>query len=502
MQQLSLGSASHSSFSLRAAWLVHVLTIALGVVLLVPGTVQAQDWYVDDDTCPNTGSGTSGDPYCSIQTAVDNATAGDVISVAAGTYDEEVNVVTSVTLNGPYAGTNFDGQSSDRGGEAIVQPPSGFTAAFHIGAADVTIDGFLVDGQETAFYGINNFDTGQSRFETVTNFTIQNNIVKNTTAYGVFVCNGTDQLGVNRCGSDTELGMTTGGTVSNNRFEDIDGTTNGNGDGFGFDFAGRAISMETDGIIETITNNVIVTSPAPAVAGQSQYGIQTGNHGDPGASDASGLTITISGNTIDVEDRAIWANQHFDNGPGTTISGNVATATEALRVQSMRSNTGRITVSGGNSFTSDAVSSTASGGGTLPGNAVVVRSSTGPIEFIGNTIQATDGDATSGEDIDGVQIDFGSVVDRLDRVTFNTVEGNAVVVSGDDPNTGGTDESSTLSAFTGYDDTFDFSNRLRSDRQMSTRAEPQRTSPATGGAVTMPVPSRGRREAASTTRRS
>jgi len=39
MQQLSLGSASHSSFSLRAAWLVHVLTIALGVVLLVPGTV-------------------------------------------------------------------------------------------------------------------------------------------------------------------------------------------------------------------------------------------------------------------------------------------------------------------------------------------------------------------------------------------------------------------------------------------------------------------------------
>jgi hypothetical protein len=46
----------------------------------------AGPWYVDDDTCPATGSGTQGDPYCRIQTAVDNADPGDEVLVATGLY--------------------------------------------------------------------------------------------------------------------------------------------------------------------------------------------------------------------------------------------------------------------------------------------------------------------------------------------------------------------------------------------------------------------------------
>ncbi|HXH28077.1 MAG TPA: right-handed parallel beta-helix repeat-containing protein, partial [Candidatus Polarisedimenticolia bacterium] len=43
-------------------------------------------WYVDDNTCPAIGTGTLGNPYCSIQTAIDLAQPGDTVRVAEGRY--------------------------------------------------------------------------------------------------------------------------------------------------------------------------------------------------------------------------------------------------------------------------------------------------------------------------------------------------------------------------------------------------------------------------------
>ena len=42
--------------------------------------------YVDDNTCPATGSGTLANPYCRIQDAICIAASGDTVSVAPGTY--------------------------------------------------------------------------------------------------------------------------------------------------------------------------------------------------------------------------------------------------------------------------------------------------------------------------------------------------------------------------------------------------------------------------------
>ncbi len=61
------------------------------VILLAVSSAQADTIYVDDDNCPDPGSGTVGDPYCSIQTAIDNAVDTDEVVVAPGTYFETIN---------------------------------------------------------------------------------------------------------------------------------------------------------------------------------------------------------------------------------------------------------------------------------------------------------------------------------------------------------------------------------------------------------------------------
>jgi predicted outer membrane repeat protein len=59
--------------------------------------------YVDDDNCPGPGSGTPEDPYCSIQTAIDNAVDTDEIVVAPGTYFETISFLgKAITLRSSH----------------------------------------------------------------------------------------------------------------------------------------------------------------------------------------------------------------------------------------------------------------------------------------------------------------------------------------------------------------------------------------------------------------
>ncbi len=101
-------------------------------------SVEADVIHVDDDNCPGPGSGTAFDPYCSIQTAIDDAVDGDEIVVAHGTYFESID----------FLGKAIVLRSSD-GPEVTTIDGSGF---FHVvrcasnEGSDTVLDGFTITG--------------------------------------------------------------------------------------------------------------------------------------------------------------------------------------------------------------------------------------------------------------------------------------------------------------------------------------------------------------------
>ncbi len=106
-----------------------------------------------------------------IQNGVDVSATGATVNVAAGTYNESVQVRKSVTLLGANAGT---AGYATRGLESIVTPPAG-KVGFHIEANDVTIDGFKIDG---ASHGVH--------VEKFDNAKIQNNIIINNSVDAIW----------------------------------------------------------------------------------------------------------------------------------------------------------------------------------------------------------------------------------------------------------------------------------------------------------------------------
>jgi hypothetical protein len=123
-------------------------------------------WYLEVDW------DVSGDHYTYIQEAIGASGSGDVIDVAAGTYEENITVSTPLTLNGANAGVDARGRSAT---ETIVTAASGDVVTST--TSDVTIDGVTLDGG------------GASKLVAVDaglNFTLQNNIMTGTVADAVW----------------------------------------------------------------------------------------------------------------------------------------------------------------------------------------------------------------------------------------------------------------------------------------------------------------------------
>ncbi|MHC4129439.1 MAG: right-handed parallel beta-helix repeat-containing protein [Planctomycetota bacterium] len=141
------------------------------VVAVISSAAQGQTtWYVDDDNCPGPGSGTEGDPYCSIQTAVDSAVDTDEIVVAPGSYSEAINFLGKViwlhSSDGPEV-TTIDGT----GNYHVIQCVTGE-------GSDTILEGFTITGGNANGSSLNGEGGGMralSSSPTVTDCTFSGN---------------------------------------------------------------------------------------------------------------------------------------------------------------------------------------------------------------------------------------------------------------------------------------------------------------------------------------
>jgi hypothetical protein len=266
---------------------------ALAVVLALPMTISsaaaAGPWYVDGNVGNDANSCTSPGPMAcrTIQAAVNKASAGDTINVAAGLYPE-VGVLTinkTLTLLGANAGADARGV---RVAESIVTDPGGTAVA----ANGVVIDGFTIENSvSNAFTGYGIWMEPATTGTHVVNNIIQMNIV------GINISNnGTSQVLIqhnliqnnNQAGPATGQGIYTDEftsghrvnsvLVSENTFKgnnvagiDVSQTDAANGV-FGldvsansFDGNGRAVLLY-DTHQSTIHNNSITNSTEPVSA--------------------------------------------------------------------------------------------------------------------------------------------------------------------------------------------------------------------------------------------
>lgn len=106
--------------------------LTLGFLLLSGTPCRAADIYVDDDTCPSTGSGSSSNPYCSISTAISQATSGDTVLVYPGTYSERIYMKSGVDVRSAQAT------------RPIIKSTRKTIVKFS-GSDDCVLDGFTLD---------------------------------------------------------------------------------------------------------------------------------------------------------------------------------------------------------------------------------------------------------------------------------------------------------------------------------------------------------------------
>lgn len=135
----------------RRTWL-----IAAAIMWLTWGSMAAAQTtlYVDDDTCPGTGAGTPGDPFCKIQDAIDASSPVqvDTILVAPGLYKEAIEFqsgldglprkIRLMSTDGP-ATTIIDRSLAPSGDKTAVTISSGQ-------GPETVLEGFTVTGGTNA----------------------------------------------------------------------------------------------------------------------------------------------------------------------------------------------------------------------------------------------------------------------------------------------------------------------------------------------------------------
>ncbi len=277
---------------------------------------------------------TQNQSYPTIQSAVDAANAGDVLSAAAGTYPESVTVTKSLTINGAQAGVDprATGTTARSGGETIVTAPSTDIAngnLFTIKARNVIIDGFTFDGDNPTITGglsvggadinaaraVSNGSDGNFDFDP-DGLIVRNNIIKNLARYGVtlFLAPGAPPTLV------TDNALATRNVFSNIRQ--------------------WSIYAENNNYISVVDNKAVGVRAGILV---SSY--LTANGG--------GIIPQITGNDVESERRGMFYNLFFADGTPYTVTNNIFRASGSTNTAVIASSL----QNGGHVFTNNTVTS-------------------------------------------------------------------------------------------------------------------------------------------------
>jgi hypothetical protein len=130
--------------------------------------------YVDTANCPNSGDGSSSNPYCTINEAVIASSSGDTIEVASGAYvmASSIEIYHPLTINGAQEGVSALQRTSGDSSESIIDF-RGANNKILIMSGDVSISGFDLLGDEYTRCGI--YVAGGSN--NISNIEIGNNLI-------------------------------------------------------------------------------------------------------------------------------------------------------------------------------------------------------------------------------------------------------------------------------------------------------------------------------------
>jgi len=312
-----------------AVFLGLALILSLGVVAVLPGTggVAEAVSLPTNITCNTTGwwwtgnTSTYNATSTPIQDAVNNSSAGGVVQVEAGTYNENLVIATeNITLNGAQHGVTAVGRS---GAESTIDAADPNDYVVEIMADGVTLDGFTITGRAEDAENCAAVIT-----QGVDNCTITNNILTD---------NYKDAINL----FSVEAAYSDYNTVSNNVINGPAGHET-----FGIKVKGSHNTISGNHIYNT-DSAIHIWSWSDAETASPDYNTISGNTIGPGDDTAAhkyGIDIktghhnAVTGNTItDAERAAIYlytsdrmaAETDFDPRPANdTISDNTITGGE------------------------------------------------------------------------------------------------------------------------------------------------------------------------------
>ncbi|MFO0928817.1 MAG: right-handed parallel beta-helix repeat-containing protein [Gemmataceae bacterium] len=266
------------------------------------------------------------DAFATIQGGVNAVAVGGTVNVRAGTYNEEVSVPKTVTLLGAQAGV--DARTRGVVAESVVD---GVGASFSIGASDVVIDGFTLQGQTFFYPGAAIWmQPGTSGTE------VRNNIIQNNST-GIFVANNSASnqtvIEKNLFRDNTNSGPAGGHDIYADQYTAGVGMQNVLIDSNTFTNTGIVVDSWAVGMSNTDATpftNITVSRNTITNHGRGMYFYNTDNSAVTdntitGVTNyAVGFfsddnTVSVTGNRMENGNRGVWIAQDFTN-PSSAIT--------------------------------------------------------------------------------------------------------------------------------------------------------------------------------------